>query len=79
MGKQRLISEVLAHLVQHGSLPARYLAPSLQGYGLIPLQVSRTEFRHHFWESLGIPLQPALQITVTVPLGVMRSALANAG
>jgi Pvc16 N-terminal domain len=76
MGKQRLFWEALALLVQHPYLPKHLLAPVLQGQGDLPLQIKDHSQRHHptFWQSLGIPRQPALSITVTVPLAAVRTA-----
>lgn len=75
MGKQRLISEALSHLLQHQYLPTHILSPTLKGYGYIPIKVINVHQNVKFWESLGIPIQPALHITVTIPFAAVRDSM----
>ncbi len=75
MGKQHLISKALSHLLQHQQLPNNALPPGLQGYGAIPLRANPINQQGHFWEALGIPRQPALNITVTIPFNVVQEAM----
>jgi Pvc16 N-terminal domain len=73
MGRQRLFSEALSLLIQHSYLPKHFLVPALQGHGDLPLQLKEPSQRDSlsFWQSLGIPRQPALCITVTAPMNAM--------
>jgi hypothetical protein len=75
MGKQHLISEALSHLLQHQYLPNHILSPSLQGHGFIPIKVANVHQNVNFWEALGIPIQPALHITVTIPFAVVKDSI----
>lgn len=70
LGEQRLLSEALVLLLRHRSLPEEILAPELQGHGTLPLRVfaSGLMYTAVFWSALGIPMRPALYVTVTVPL-----------
>ncbi|MGB5968367.1 MAG: DUF4255 domain-containing protein [Spirulinaceae cyanobacterium] len=70
LGEQHLLSEALSLLGNYRSLPEELLAPGLQGRGSLPLKVSAQEIKDTatFWSALGVPLRPALYVTVTVPL-----------
>jgi Pvc16 N-terminal domain len=69
LGQQRLLSETLIQLLQYSHLPEDHLPPILKGYGALPLNISVNGNMDTaaFWRALGIPLRPALYITVTVP------------
>jgi Pvc16 N-terminal domain len=69
LAEHRLLSEALGLLSQRGSLAEESLAPSLQGYGALPIHLANPNLTDTtaLWEALGVPLRPALHVTVTVP------------
>lgn len=72
LGEQQLLSEALTLLLRHRFLPEELLAPALQGHGTLPIIVSASGLTEtiSFWRALGVPLRPALYVTVTVPLNL---------
>jgi len=72
LGEQQLLSEALTLLLRHRFLPEELLAPALRGYGMLPIRVSASGLIDTiaFWSALGVPLRPALYVTVTVPLNL---------
>jgi hypothetical protein len=72
LGEQRLLSDSLSLLLQYPHLPAQYLSPSLRAYPALPLIVTPITLNTQpaFWLTLGIPLRPALQISVTAPFDI---------
>lgn len=70
LGEQRLLSEALMLLLQHCCLKEEWLAPELCGYGNLLLTVSSVHPTDTvaFWSALGVPLRPALYVTVTIPI-----------
>jgi hypothetical protein len=70
LGTQKLLSEALITLCQYESIPERLLAPSLQGYGALPLAVQQMANPAALWCAMGMPLRPAVYIMVTVPVSV---------
>lgn len=74
LGEQRLLSEVLSLLSSHRFLPKKSLVPSLQGR-LLPIRVSAEGLADTvaLWIALGVPLRPAIHITVTVPVDSTQS------
>lgn len=70
LGEQRLLSETLAQLVRHRPLGEALLAESLRGHGDLPLTVfsSGTVCPVSLWTALGVPLRPAVLVTVSAPL-----------
>lgn len=77
LGEQRLLSEALVLLLHHRSLSEELLAPELRGHGTLSMRVfaSGLIYTAVFWSALGIPLRPALYVTVTVPLGLKENHL----
>ncbi|NJL86315.1 MAG: DUF4255 domain-containing protein [Leptolyngbyaceae cyanobacterium SM1_1_3] len=71
LGEQRLLSEILLLLLDCPCLPEEALAPQLRGRDLMKVQVSTKSVREAIalWTALGVPLRPAVHLTVTVPLG----------
>jgi hypothetical protein len=69
LGEQRLLSETLQILLDYRVLPEEALAPGLRGYGSLPIQVSTKALVDitALWRALGVPLRPALHVTVAVP------------
>lgn len=69
LGEQRLLSEVLQIFLNYRFLPEELLAPGLRGYGSLPIQVSTKALTDitALWSALGVPLRPALHVTVAVP------------
>ena len=80
LSEQRLLSEALTLLLRHRFLPEELLAPALQGYGMLPIRVFASGLIDTavFWSALGVPLRPALYVTVTVPLDLQgESSIPN--
>lgn len=77
LGEQRLLSEVLSLLSSHRFLPKKSLVPSLQGHRLLPMRVSAEGLTDSvaLWIALGVPLRPAIHITVTVPVDSTQTYL----
>ncbi|MBD2742218.1 Pvc16 family protein [Coleofasciculus sp. FACHB-1120] len=69
LGEQRLLSEALMLLLRYRWLPEELLAPSLRGYGSLSMTISAVGLIDAvaLWRALGVPLRPALYVTVTVP------------
>jgi len=69
LGEQRLLSEALQMLLNYRVLPEEALAPGLRGHGALPIQVSTRALVDitALWRALGVPLRPALHVTVAVP------------
>jgi Pvc16 N-terminal domain len=74
IAEHRLLSEALILLSQYCSLPEESLAPSLQGYGALPMHLLSPNLTDTatLWKALGVPLRPALQVTITVPFHCIR-------
>ena len=72
-GRQRIITAAMAHCQQHAYLSHHQLAPTLRGYGCLPLQVQ--PMAAAVCDRLDIPQQPGLQLTLTVPFDAIRSAI----
>ena len=70
LGEQRLLSEALVLLLQHRCLHEELLTPELRGHGDLSLTVSTAHSPDTaaLWSALGVPLRPALYVTVTIPL-----------
>lgn len=79
LGEQHLLSEALTLLLDHRFLPEAQLAPALRGLGTLPLKVSAIDRFEAaaFWTALGIPLRPALSVTVTVPFYRLQASHAS--
>jgi hypothetical protein len=69
LGEQRLLSEALMLLLPHHLLTEELLAPVLRGYGNLPMTVTTVHPSDTaaLWSALGVPLRPALYLTVTTP------------
>jgi hypothetical protein len=72
LGEQHMLSESLTLLLQYPHIPVQFLSPSLRAYADLPLTVTPMTLRTQptFWNAMGIPLRPALQITVTTPFEI---------
>jgi len=70
LGEQRLLSEALTMLLPHRPIAEELLVPALRGHGNLSMIVSAIGFIEAaaLWSALGVPLRPALYVTVTVPL-----------
>jgi len=70
LGKHQLLSEALRSFLKHQFLDEKYLAPELQGFGKITITITPNSMIHPsiLWQSLGVPVRPALYVTVTVPI-----------
>jgi hypothetical protein len=69
LGEQHLLSETLRLLLRYSHLPEKFLPRTLQGYRELPIQITANTARETvaFWAALGIPLRPALYVTITIP------------
>ena len=72
LGMQELLSEALATLMQHRSIPKELLAPTLKGYEPLSLVLKPPPDIAGFWSALKLPLRPAIFVIVTVPLNMDR-------
>lgn len=72
LGEQRLLSEALILLLRHRSLREEMLAPELRGYGNLSMSLSTVQPTDSasLWCALGVPLRPALYVTVTIPFNL---------
>jgi len=72
LGEQRLLSEALILLLHHHSLQEEVLAPALRGHGELAMTVSAIHpiDAAALWNALGVPLRPALYVTLTIPLNL---------
>lgn len=70
LGEQHLLSEALKLLLPHRLLKEEFLTPALRGYGSLPLSVCAIHPAQTtaLWLALGVPLRPALYVTVTIPV-----------
>ncbi len=78
LGKHRLLSEALLSFLNHRFLDEKYLAPELRGIGRLSITITPHSLIHPsvLWQSLGVPVRPALYVTVTVPLQTMNPPFA---
>lgn len=69
LSEHHLLNEAMTVLLRHRSLPENFLASDLRGYGNLPLSVAISPAMEvgALWSALGLPLRPALYLTVTVP------------
>jgi len=76
LGEQRLLSEALMLLLRHPFLEEEFLAPALRGFGSLPISVCTAHSRDTpaLWSALGVPLRPALYVTVTTPVNLSGAA-----
>lgn len=67
-----MLSESLTLLLRYPYIPARFLTPPLQVDEILPLRVTPMTLLSQptFWSAIGIPLRPALQVSVTTPFKV---------
>jgi hypothetical protein len=72
LGEQQMLTESLTLLLQYPHIPAQFLSPTLRAYETLPLRVTPMTLlaQPTFWNAIGIPLRPALQITVTAPFAI---------
>ena len=72
LGEQRLLSEALMLLLSHRFLKEELLAPALRGYGNLPITVTTVHPTDTaaLWSALGVPLRPALYVTVSTPFNL---------
>ncbi|HLP88502.1 MAG TPA: Pvc16 family protein [Nostocaceae cyanobacterium] len=69
LGEQRLLSEALRLLLPFDSLGEEVLPPALRGHGELSMTVSAVHPTDAamLWSALGVPLRPALYVTLTIP------------
>lgn len=72
LGEQRLLSEALMSLLHHRLLEEKLLAPTLRGHGHLAIAVSsfHPTDTTAIWTALGVPLRPALCVTITTPVNL---------
>lgn len=68
-GDQLLLSEALSSLKNHRQLEPKFLSPELEDYQALSIEVNAIPAIEPvvLWESLGLPMRPALYVTVKVP------------
>ncbi|RMH73068.1 MAG: DUF4255 domain-containing protein [Cyanobacteria bacterium J007] len=69
LGEQRLLSEALTRLLSYRFVPEDLLEPSLRGHGELQMRicVGGAIDTASLWRALGVPLRPALYVTIAVP------------
>jgi hypothetical protein len=68
LGEQRLLSEVLLMLLKHRLINEKQLPNELKGYGDLSMEIATAiPDVVGLWKALGLPLQPALYITIQTP------------
>lgn len=69
LGEQRLLSEALTRLLSYRFVPEDLLEPSLRGHGHLQMRVcvGGAIDTASLWRALGVPLRPALYVTIAVP------------
>lgn len=69
LGEQHLFSTILSALSSCRAIPEDLLAPSLKGWGDLPLSVStpNTENSLQLWKVLGAPIRLSLHVKLAVP------------
>ncbi|MBW4456381.1 MAG: DUF4255 domain-containing protein [Nostoc indistinguendum CM1-VF10] len=74
LGELHLLSETLLLLMRSRLLREEFLTPELRGHGNLSLSVTNdpTIDVVSLWNSLSIPIRPAIYLTVTVPFNVWR-------
>ncbi len=72
LGEQHMLSEALILLLRYHSLGEEVLAPILRGHGELSMTVSAIHpiDAATLWTALGVPLRPALYVTLTIPLNI---------
>ncbi|MDJ0705399.1 MAG: Pvc16 family protein [Leptolyngbyaceae cyanobacterium MO_188.B28] len=70
LGKHQLLSEALTSFLKHQPLEEKFLAPELRGNGSLALSLNPNKIisPSTLWASLGVPVRPALYLTITVPI-----------
>lgn len=74
IGEQHLLSEALKMLLSHHCLPQEVLPIALRGSAIVPIDISSIDLNQTIalWNALGVPLRPALYVTVTIPMPVAK-------
>lgn len=74
LGELHLLSETLLLLMRSRVLREEFLTPDLRGHGNLSLSVTSDPHIDvvSLWNSLSIPIRPAIYLTVTVPFNVWR-------
>jgi len=77
LGEQHLLSEALMLLLPHHFITEELLAPVLRGYGSLPMTVRTIHpiDTVALWSALGVPLRPALYVTVTTPFQLQATSV----
>ena len=77
LGKHQLLSEALSSFLKHRCLDEEYIVPELRGLGQLSIAITPNSIIHPsvLWQSLGVPVRPALYVTVTVPIQAMNQSL----
>lgn len=80
LGEQRLLSEALRLLLPYHSLQEELLPAVLRGHGELSMTVSAVHPTDAaaLWSALGVPLRPALYVTLTIPFNSQSHSLTNA-
>lgn len=76
IGEQHLLSEALTQLLSHHWFPENLIPATMRGHGTVAIAISAIGSSHAIalWNALGVPLRPALYVTVTIPVSVPTEA-----
>lgn len=76
LSEHHLLTEAMSVLLRHRSLQENFLASDLRGYGNLSLSVAIAPPVEigALWGALGLPLRPALYLTVAVPFAASSAA-----
>lgn len=80
IGEQHLLSEALKMLSSHHCLPQKVLPIELRDSTMVSIDISAlgSSQTTALWNALGVPLRPALYITVTMPMPVLTAVSSSA-
>jgi Pvc16 N-terminal domain len=81
ISEQHLLSEALKMLSSHHCLPQKFLPIGLRDSMMIPIDISALGSSQTIalWNALGVPLRPALYVTVTIPMPVPTDVSSSVG
>jgi hypothetical protein len=68
-GSQPLLAEALSSLQRHRQIAGKFLEPELEAYRSLLIKVDSVPAIEPvvLWETLGLPMRPALYVTVKLP------------
>ncbi|MBD2449755.1 DUF4255 domain-containing protein [Nostoc sp. FACHB-152] len=77
LSEYHLLTEAMTLLLRHGYLNEEFLPAELCGYGQLPMTITSSPPIEvgSLWNSLNLPVRPALYLTVTAPLGAEKTSV----